>query len=115
MDIKCYFEKNSNTIYRLWEYKRMFTPYEVDKKFIDEGVFVDSMATFVKVVDVINIPNDVLIKFRVLFEEYDDFNSETLVESDYFTFKRLSDICLEEYDSDNRRTIQKSDESLQEI
>lgn len=30
-----------NKVVRLWKYKRMFTPYEQDRKFVDQSEYVD--------------------------------------------------------------------------
>ena len=38
-----------DTIFRLWQYKRMFTPYEQEEKFSDESQYVNVECDFVKI------------------------------------------------------------------
>ena len=50
-----------NTVFRLWQYKRMFTPYEQDEKFMDESQYVNTTADKVRILDVINLPDGDLL------------------------------------------------------
>ena len=50
-----------NTVFRLWQYKRMFTPYEEDNKFMDESQYVNTTADEVRILDVINLPDGDLL------------------------------------------------------
>lgn len=50
-----------DTVFRLWIYKRMFTPYEQDEKFSDESQFVNVECDHVKIRDVINLPDGDLL------------------------------------------------------
>lgn len=101
-NIGTYIRDNSDTIYRLWKYKKMFTPYELDGKFKDESVFEDDICTLVRIVNAIEIPNDVLLKCRVVSSDciYED---STYTDGGLYIFERLSNIMLAEYDYDNKR------------
>lgn len=106
LDIQTYVRNNQDTIYRLWKYKKMFTPYEINGRFEDESVYEEDVCTFVKIQEVICLPNDILIKFRVMFENFvcDDVE-KNFIDSGLYIFERLSDIKLSEYDSDNGREV----------
>lgn len=106
LDMQTYIRNNQDTIYRMWKYKRMFTPYELDKRFKDESIYEDDICTFVKIEEVISLPNDILIKFRLMFEGfiYDD-EDKNFTDGGCYIFERLSDIKLSEYDSDNGREV----------
>lgn len=50
-----------NTVFRMWEYKRMFTPYEQAEKFSDEGLYVNDKCEFVYVKGAITLPDGDLL------------------------------------------------------
>lgn len=85
-------------IFRMWEYKRMFTPYEQQKAFMDEDCYVDSHAAFVKICEVIELPDgDVLIGFH-RFYDAEDFERD----NPSLEYKKLSQIELSYYPEDSR-------------
>ena len=78
-----------DTIFRLWEYKRMFTPYEQEEKFSDESLYVDDECKFVCIKDVIILPDgDLLLAISPL-----DLDG-------YVAYHKLSDISLAKADKD---------------
>ena len=85
-------------IYRFLVYKKVWTPYELDKKFSDESEYEESgYYNFAKIVNIIEIPNDILIEFEIFYP-----NDEEIYESSgRHEFHKLSDIKLIRYDSDN--------------
>ena len=44
-----------NKVVRLWKYKRMFTPYEQDKRFVDQSEYVDDMCEKVFILAIYDI------------------------------------------------------------
>ena len=73
-----------DTIFLLWEYKRMFTPYEQSEKFSDESLYVNTECEFVYIKDVITLPDgDLLLAISPV-----DLNG-------YIEYHKLSDISLE--------------------
>lgn len=44
-----------NKVVRLWKYKRMFTPYEQEKKFVDQSEYVDDLCEKVFILEVYDI------------------------------------------------------------
>ena len=106
LDIQTYVRNNQDTIYRLWKYKKVFTPYEIDSRFEDESIFEEDTCEFVKIEEVICLPNDVLIKFRVMLENFVcDDEEKNFMDGGFYIFERLSDIKLSEYDRDNGREV----------
>ena len=79
-----------DTIFRLWEYKRMFTPYEQEQKFIDESPYVDDKCNHIRVLDVITLPDGDLL--LVTTGAYDD--------GTYISYYKLSEISLAKSDKD---------------
>lgn len=78
-----------NTVFRLWEYKRMFTPYEQAEKFSDESVYVDDECEFVCIKDVITLPDgDLLLAISPL-----DLDG-------YVAYHKLSEISLGKSEKD---------------
>lgn len=85
-------EQNKDTMFRLQVYRRMFTPEEQEKKYIDQGFFEDTYLMNCKIEDVIPLENgDWLIGFRMWDDE------EPLHEREYC---RLSEIRLSWFDCD---------------
>lgn len=79
-----------NTIFRLWEYKRMFTPYEQEQKFIDESPYVDDECDHIRILDVIALPDGDLLLATT--GAYDD--------GTYISYYKLSEISLAKSDKD---------------
>lgn len=80
---------NENVIFSISVYKRLFTPYEEDKKFSDESIFQDSFDC--KLISAIDTGGDILLKVRRCWEEYDE-----LVFSNMYEYYSLMDIKLSE-------------------
>ena len=87
-------------VFRMWVFKRMFTPYEQDKKFSDESVYVDDECKFVMIKELIELPDgDLLIGFQ-------DTDSDNL----YLEYYKLSEIRLDYCQSDKERLEDDFDE-----
>lgn len=64
-DLQEFLKDKEGKIFRVWVFKRMFTPYEQEKKYSDETPYVDDSATFVTIQEAIPLPDgDVLLGFR---------------------------------------------------
>lgn len=80
----------SDTIFQLWQYKRMFTPYEQDKKFLDESQYVNDECDFVKILDTIDLPDgDLLLATTYAYGE-----------GSYISYYKLSEISLSKSEKD---------------
>jgi len=79
-------------IFRMLVYKKIFTPLEQEKKYIDQGVYTDICYQDVVVKEVIPLGDnseDLLIGFQYLYD-YDDYGAD---EYDVH-YHKLSDIEL---------------------
>lgn len=80
-----------NTIFRVWERKLTFTPYEWEQKFSDQSLFENEECFFMIIKDTIILPdNDLLL---VMY----DCNDQTASSLNYY---KLSEIALMKLDSD---------------
>lgn len=79
-----------NTIFRLWEYKRMFTPYEQAEKFSDESLYVNDECDHVRILDVIALPDgDLLLATTYAYGD-----------GKYISYYKLSEISLAKSEKD---------------
>ena len=84
-----FFEANQNTVFRYWIYKKMFTPYEQENKFVDESIFTDPHAYFGRIQSIVSLQNgDYLL--GILRTDNDD----------YVHYYKLSEIHIEFYEGD---------------
>ena len=79
-----------DTIFRLWKYKRMFTPYEQDEKFIDESQYVNDECDYIRILDVITLPDGDLLLATIY--AYGD--------GKYISYYKLSEISLGKNEKD---------------
>jgi len=88
-DFETWLHDNSDRIYRYWVYKKMFTPYEQDQKFIDESCFVDNKCEYGIIREAIELPDgDILIGF------IDPHTREDSHAYGYINYYKLSEITL---------------------
>lgn len=103
-DFDTFILDNSNKIFRYYKYKRVWTPFELDKKYSDESMFENGgYAEFVYIRQAIELPDgDILLKMEVTNNPDDDILYQDKDEDDIlFKYEKLSDIVLEEYVGDN--------------
>ena len=87
-------------VFRMWVFKKMFTPYEQDEKFSDESVYVDDICKYVMIKEIIELPDgDLLIGFQ-------DTDNDNL----YLEYYKLSEIRLDYCQSDKERLEDDFDE-----
>ena len=87
-------------VFRMWVFKKMFTPYEQDKKFSDESVYEDDVCKYVMIKELIELPDgDLFIGFQ-------DADNDNL----YLEYYKLSEIRLDYYPSDKERREDDFDE-----
>lgn len=79
-----------DTVFRIWEYKRMFTPYEQEQKFLDESLYVNDECDFVRICDVITLPDGDLLLATT--DAYDN--------TKYISYYKLSEISLAKSEKD---------------
>lgn len=79
-----------NTIFRLWQLKRMFTPFEQDIKDEYQSIYEDEVCKKVIILDAIDLPDgDLLLAVHDIEDEYNSI--------EYF---KLSNIELARTDFD---------------
>ena len=81
-------------VFRMWVFKKMFTPYEQDEKFSDESVYVDDICKYVMIKELIELPDGDLL---IGFQDTDDIDSDNL----YLKYYKLSEIRLDYCQNDN--------------
>lgn len=93
IDFKNFLEKNKDTIFVYYKYVKVYTPYELDKKFSDESIYENGgYPVKVKILDAIVLPNkDILLKME-------DVEYKAATDSSLYIYEKLSDIILREYE-----------------
>lgn len=77
-------------IFRVWKYKRMFTPYEQKEAFSDESIYEDDICDYVKIREAIELPDgDILLGLQTIEDSKDLDNEDS-----YLSYYRLSQIEL---------------------
>jgi len=82
---------NSENVFRYWVKKTIFTPLEQEKKYIDQGEYVNTECYYAYITDAIELPDgDILLELQ---------DSECEKSHSYY---KLSEIHMNrwEYDSD---------------
>ena len=88
-----------NKVVRLWKYKRMFTPFEQDKRFPDQSEFVDDICEKVVISDVYDVCGAPLVDYCPLdWVEISPDNGDFVASAHFFA--RLQDVDLQIMDSD---------------
>ena len=89
-------DEAEDRVFRMWVFKRMFTPYEQEEKFSDESVYVDDTCKFVIIKELIELPDGDLL---IGFQDADDADSDNL----YLEYYKLSEIRLDYRPEDKER------------
>lgn len=100
-DMETWFSDNSDRIYRFVVYKKLFTPYEQEHKFMDESQFEDTHYRFGFIEEAIELGHgEWLLGFREIIDgEVYDIN--------YF---KLSDIQLSYFEQDQNILSEEEDD-----
>lgn len=100
-DMETWVRDNSSRIYRFVVYKKLFTPYEQENKFIDESQFEDTHYRFGFIEEAIDLGNgEWLIGFREVIDDE---------VCGYISFLKLSDIQLSYFEHDQDMLITDAD------
>ena len=105
-DMETFILDNQDKIFRYYKYVRVWTPYELDKKYSDESIFENGgYAEFVYIRQAIELPDgDVLLKMEVTHNPDDDMLYQDEDENGIiYKYEKLSGIVLEEYEYDNKK------------
>ena len=86
-------------VFRMWVFKKMFTPYEQEQKFIDESVYEDVHCKLVRIKELIELADgDYLIGFQ-----------DAKRDIEYLEYLKLSEIRLD-YNPNDINNIGDDDE-----
>lgn len=102
-DMETWLADYGDRIFRFLVYKKMFTPYEQEQKFMDETQFEDTHYSLGYIEEAIDLGGDWLLGFRRVFE--DESEASGLVE-----YYKLSDIQLAYYEGDQNLSEEDADE-----
>lgn len=99
IDFQNFALNNSDIIFRYLIYRRMFTPYEQENKFFDDGYYEDIHYNFGYIKECVPLPDgDILIGFLTTDPDFEDRE----VGDRSIQFCKLSEIRLECYEGDQR-------------
>lgn len=87
-----------NKVVRLWKYKRMFTPYEQDKKFVDQSELVDEVCEKVVIVAVYDVCGTPVLDYCPL--DWVEFSNDGDFVASMHCLARLQDVELSILDTD---------------
>lgn len=104
---------NRGAVFRYLTYKKLFTPYEQENKFMDESQFEDIHYSYGKLEGVFDLGSgEVLLAFRELLDGYNPCTSKDDFEETGMTvYRRLSDIQLYKFDCDAGIEVVSEDET----
>lgn len=90
-------------VFLIWIYKKFFTPYEQDNKFIDESLFVDTKGTAVIIREKIDLPDGgILLGVQDVTDRYFDEIPQPGDENYYVEYVRLDEIRLAYSERENK-------------
>ena len=89
-------------VFRMWKYKKMFTPYEIEQKFVDESVYESDVCAYIIITKIIPISNDDCLIGYILVDGYSYNDIIDKSENDRLEwYVKLSEIELAYSESDN--------------
>ena len=89
-------------IFRILEYRKpgLFTPYEMENKFIDQPLYKDNHYEHIQIKEAILLPdNDILVGYRVVYD-FDSLNQSW--DESIIYYKKLSEIELSCFPDDQK-------------
>lgn len=96
-DMETFILDTKGTIFTIYKYKKVYTPYEQDKKYSDESIYEDPYGIKVHLLNAIEVYGDTLLEVDLLQE-----NTEGMYERvGVIEYCLLSEITLCIYDEDN--------------
>ena len=97
-DLGTWIQDQEGQIFRLLTYKKVWTPYEMDKKYSDESQFEEGgYYKFVYITNAIEVPEGTLLELSEVMQEDDG----SWIDEHIKHYRLLSDIRLEKLDIDN--------------
>lgn len=93
-----FLEKNGNRIIQFWVFKRMFTPLEKDRKYMDQSCYEETSSRAGMIREVITLPdNDLLLGIAELCEDVNELRNELSC----MVYYRLSELRINYFPHDD--------------
>lgn len=95
-------DEGRDRIFRMWELRTPgdWTPYEMERKFIDQSNYVNDVCEHIRIVEIIELPNkDLLIGYKIICD-LEDFQGGESFEKSGIHYKNLSKMELAYYPDD---------------
>ena len=93
-----FLEKNGNRIIQFWVFKRMFTPMEKERKYMDQSCYEETSSRAGVIREIITLPdNDLLLGIAELCE----YVNELLSELSCLVYYQLSELLINYYPHDD--------------
>lgn len=93
MDFIKYIKSEPDKIWRFLIYRRMFTPYEQECKFMDDGEFIDDSFNIAKIKEIFSVGSDFIIVFDMVdSDSFEPYGCQEIY--------KLSEIRLSSYECD---------------
>lgn len=107
-----FIRKHEGEVFRYVQYRKIWTPYEMDEKFQDESE-TETHYSFARIIDCFNLGSgDYLLELEEgeVDTEYDDDDNEhpVFVPSNLTKYRKLSDIQIDRFDYDNKVRVANS-------
>lgn len=101
-----FIRKHEGEVFRYVQYRKIWTPYEMDEKFRDESE-TETHYSFARITDCFDLGSgDYLLELEEgeVDTEYDDDDNEhpVFVPSNLTKYRKLSDIQIDRFDYDNK-------------
>lgn len=99
---RAFMEIVSGKVVRMWRYKRMFTPYEQEKKWPDQSEFLDDTCEYVFITGIFEVFGKIMVRScPVDLADFDDDGN--LVGCKYGEYDYLDDIHIAVSERDAER------------
>lgn len=86
---KAFLNDFNGKVFRMWKYKRMFTPREQEHKYIDQSEFVDDECEFVFINGFYNMCGKTFVDYTPIYMEKNEEN-----DNEYHEFEDIDYIHL---------------------
>lgn len=91
-NIGTFIQDNQGEIFSICRYKKVYTPYEIENKFIDESIYEETYTGIIR--KAIEIPNDVLLEIEQVFENLCNIEDSDEEDTTIVMYEHLSNIVL---------------------
>lgn len=101
-NFESFIHQNANRVFRYWIYKRIYTPYEQDQKFINENIYENCTCSYAYIRECIALPDG---DYLIGFEDAETANCTGDDYCQYIEYCKLSEIRLSYCESDSNEYL----------